>query len=257
MDESSEPTLTPEVKEDILRAQYEVDNESLPKLNALRVPVGKQLAAVAGAEATVPPQPIRLSRLLREYACALFEAEAREYPPEPELKQWLQLLGAKIEGRLLNTLRPGRLGLFSAWIGELTYHLAEADITNVIREALRAQIDSHLRSLGMALDGPSKTLIGAPKAQPETDVPIDQKQDGQPQSVSSETERRKRLLADYKAATNNPSNRKIYGSEHSGVHKPQFYEWINGVLSSDSATAKNFERFLMAKKSPIPRKPRI
>jgi hypothetical protein len=72
-------------------------------------------------------------------------------------------------------------------------------------------------------------------------------------NLEVEVERRKRLLADYKAVTGNPSNIKIYSARNSGIHKPEFYSWVNGELSSKSATALNFERFLREKKAPIPR----
>jgi hypothetical protein len=74
--------------------------------------------------------------------------------------------------------------------------------------------------------------------------------------VEGEIERRQKLLADYMAATGNPSRYRIYNARNSGIHKPQFYSWLVGNLPSDSATCINFERFLCEKKPPIPRKPR-
>jgi hypothetical protein len=75
-------------------------------------------------------------------------------------------------------------------------------------------------------------------------------------TVENEVERRQQLLASYKSATGNPSNRKIYEAVNSGIHKPEFYHWQKGNLSSDSVTCINFERFLRDKKPPIPRRPR-
>lgn len=74
-----------------------------------------------------------------------------------------------------------------------------------------------------------------------------------PASLPSEVERRKQLLTEYKATTRVDSNRKIYTARNSGVHKPEFYQWLKGTLPSDSAPATNFERFLVAKKPPQPR----
>ena len=65
---------------------------------------------------------------------------------------------------------------------------------------------------------------------------------------------RRQLLADYKAATGNPSNKSIYSGK-SGIHKPEFYKWIKGSLSDKSETARNFERILRAKKPLALRKP--
>ena len=61
------------------------------------------------------------------------------------------------------------------------------------------------------------------------------------------------LLSDYKAATRNPSNKRIYESKNACIHKPEFYKWLRGDLPSDSATTINFERFLREKKEPIPK----
>jgi hypothetical protein len=71
-----------------------------------------------------------------------------------------------------------------------------------------------------------------------------------------EIERRKKLLAEYKAATGNPSSSRIYKARNSNIHKPQFYEWLNGTLPADSLTAVSFERFLRERKPPIPKEPR-
>jgi hypothetical protein len=71
-----------------------------------------------------------------------------------------------------------------------------------------------------------------------------------------EISRRANLLAEYKAATGNPSHKRIYESNKAGIHKPQFYEWLNGTLPSDSQTTKNLERFLSDRKPPVSRKPK-
>jgi hypothetical protein len=71
-----------------------------------------------------------------------------------------------------------------------------------------------------------------------------------------EVTRRADLLAAYKRANSNPSNKRIYEARNSGIHKPQFYEWVRGELPADSETTGNFERFLKEQKPPIARKPR-
>jgi hypothetical protein len=71
----------------------------------------------------------------------------------------------------------------------------------------------------------------------------------------SEAERRENLLDEYKKATGNPSNKKIYEAHNSGIHKPEFYRWKNGVLPAHSRTTHKFEAFLKARRKPIPRKP--
>lgn len=72
-----------------------------------------------------------------------------------------------------------------------------------------------------------------------------------PSELDEEIERRRKLLADYKAATGVTSNRPIYEAENSAIHKPQFYQWLKGSLPRHSATAINFERFLREKKPPF------
>jgi hypothetical protein len=67
--------------------------------------------------------------------------------------------------------------------------------------------------------------------------------------------KRRHLLSEYKLATGNPSDHKIYSAKNSPIHKPEFYDWINGKLPATSQTAINFERFSMEKKDPIPRNP--
>jgi hypothetical protein len=68
--------------------------------------------------------------------------------------------------------------------------------------------------------------------------------------------RRSKLLYEYEAATRNPSNKQIYEARNSRIHKPEFYQWVNGTLPANSATTANFERFLREKKPPIPKKPK-
>ena len=77
---------------------------------------------------------------------------------------------------------------------------------------------------------------------------------GLPVGVIDEKARRELLLAEYKTATGNPSNKRLYEAGNSGIHKPQFYTWLSGHLSCESATRINFERFLKEKKPPIRRK---
>ena len=90
-----------------------------------------------------------------------------------------------------------------------------------------------------------------------TQIPSQPEQEAKAETtVENEIERRQRLLAAYKFATGNPSNRRIYQAANSGIHKPEFYHWQKGNLSSESATCINFERFLRDKKPPIPRRHR-
>lgn len=64
---------------------------------------------------------------------------------------------------------------------------------------------------------------------------------------------RVKLLSEYGAATGSPSNRKIYTARNSGINKPEFYAWLRGDLPEKSKTTIKFEKFLRAKKYPIPK----
>jgi hypothetical protein len=98
---------------------------------------------------------------------------------------------------------------------------------------------------GLLQTYPAITLILS--AKPNTSIPDKGKSQNE-----SEVARRQKLLDDYKPATSNPSNRRIYDAENSPIHKPQFYKWLKGSLPRDSATTINFERFLREKKVPVP-----
>jgi hypothetical protein len=117
---------------------------------------------------------------------------------------------------------------------------------------------------GLLRDYPAITLIPSPR-NAETEIApgpaSDTTEPGEnpiaesPADREKEIERRQRLLADYKAATGDPPDYRIYNAKNSGIHKPEFYEWKKGTLSRRTKTAQNFERFLREKKPPIPRKP--
>ncbi len=98
-----------------------------------------------------------------------------------------------------------------------------------------------------ATAGQSET---APDREPELEAPW-----GLERKLGEEV-RRRDLLAEYKRATADPSNKRIYEAKNSGIHKPQFYQWLRGKLSPTSETTINFERFLVEKKPPVPRTPR-
>ena len=91
----------------------------------------------------------------------------------------------------------------------------------------------------------------APQTKPSQETPIDFAVE--PQSLDDSGSGRAKRLAEYKMATGNPSNRRIYMAKNSGIHKPQFYEWLKGSLGAESSTCANFENFLAGGKPPIPR----
>jgi hypothetical protein len=62
------------------------------------------------------------------------------------------------------------------------------------------------------------------------------------------------LLQSYRSRTQNPSHRQIYTARNSAINKPEFYEWLKGILPDTSKTTRKFENFLKQNKLPIPKK---
>lgn len=60
--------------------------------------------------------------------------------------------------------------------------------------------------------------------------------------------RRREMLDGYTVATGEHVKAKIYRA--ADVHKPEFYKWLNGTLSTASATSRRLEGFLKAQKPP-------
>jgi len=77
---------------------------------------------------------------------------------------------------------------------------------------------------------------------------------GELPELQKEIARRARLLTDYKAATG-AKDYHLYNAQNSGIHKPEFYQWVHGKLPAKSKTAKRFEAFLIAKKRPVRKNP--
>jgi hypothetical protein len=154
--------------------------------------------------------------------------------------------------------------------GSLHYHATEQEMALAVFKALRMTISRRLSGIAV-LPFPNKP-IKPELTETESVSENTPKADGLPPICGEETEgdekadsvagiksenqitRRADMLASYRKATG-VSNKRIYEGK-SGVHKPQFYEWLNGKLPASSETAKNFERFLRENKPPIPRKPK-
>jgi hypothetical protein len=92
------------------------------------------------------------------------------------------------------------------------------------------------------------------KNQPTTESPVKTTEMGRPSGDC--VPRRMTLLSEYRSATGNPSNRKIYTARNSGINKPEFYAWLRGDLPDTSKTTINFDKFLHSKKRPIPKNPK-
>jgi hypothetical protein len=141
MDKCHKPPLGEDVYEEISLAQYKVHKTYRAKLNPLFVSPMTQWVTVVKGEPPLPALPRRLGRILGEYACALFDAEASYYPASPELQTWLKNLAEsvaeRVEERILDRSLPEPFGDISLFQEALTYHATEEQMRQTIREALK------------------------------------------------------------------------------------------------------------------------
>jgi hypothetical protein len=112
-----------------------------------------------------------------------------------------------------------------------------AQLQNVIRDL---SAEEEVRQTVSASGGPTIGSISLPPTPPPSVSP------------AALAESRKIMLADYKRATGVTKNKPIYECRRAGLHKPEFYKWLRGVLSPTSQITLNFERFLAEKRPPSP-----
>jgi hypothetical protein len=243
MDDLDRPNLGPETDEEITVALYEVHETYWAQLRAMQI--GPRVAFFE-AHPVPPKRPIQLSAILRGYAQKLFSTEEIEYPQHPQLQHWRLKLAERVSNKVMESVREIEdRGMLSS----LKYHgLTESRMREIVDEALREIALANLPQITKQENQPAEELALDETSHEDKETIIS------PASNENEIERRKKLLAEYKAATHDPSDRKIYEAQNSGIHKPQFYEWRNGKLLSNSITAKKFEAFLKAKKPPVPKK---
>ena len=160
------------------------------------------------------------------------------------------------ENRLPNSGPLPGATIYGADINDWVGWNGEAYVLRQTKEMILA--DENLKLIGSV-----KELSGSRRFGPGmvTVVTTQPQQDAAKESSplpieNAEVQRRAQLLAEYKSATGNPSNKRIYEANNGGIYKPEFYRWLAGKLPSDSATTIAFERFLKNKKPPIPRKPK-
>jgi hypothetical protein len=228
------------------------------------LPIGKSTVDRISRFSSSPMAPHQnksatLRLQLGEFSANLFNAEAKHYlkyaKDEAELRSWLQPIAARIGGDVAR----------DAFESSQTFHCSEADRRKAISDALIKRVDHWVekkqseiisRASGPQREAAAPTPVRGRMAfsfDPPGNSPDEVTQ--KTPSPSEEVQRRINLLANYKAATGNPSNRQIYTSSNSGIHKPQFHEWLRGDLASSRKTSIKFEKFLQAKKRPIPRTP--
>jgi hypothetical protein len=280
MGHTNRPTFTLQQSAAIESAQNGVDRIFWERLEALQaeMPYAEANSRRVTPRPPAPKQPSKLLMTIADYARNLFIAEGNLYEDGPYLKNWHESLKDRIIDRIAQMIdhleQQGAARGFS-----LMYHgvepeqmreAAESEMDGVIaarlamppappktgRASLTGKQAIALASAGVDIASGSPLLVALHE---QSNRAIEQQQiSPTPQSTQpepqGEAKRRAKLLSDYRSATG-ASNRKIYEAQNSGIHKPEFYEWLKGNLAASSRTTKTFEAFLVAKRRPIPRKP--
>ena len=170
------PPLDADVYEAISVEQHEVDRRYWTELQPLRVSSLTSFSEEIKGLPPPPPQPIRLFKILEEYACALFDAEATKYPPSREHPCWLHDLGERIEARVINSLRPN----FS---GTLTHHATAEEMAKAVHDSLISHVEDCISGIQRLPSPPIST--GAVQLSPTAN--------GQPVITSREAQRYKTI----------------------------------------------------------------
>jgi hypothetical protein len=234
------PPLHPIIKESIDQLWHRLDQTHWPNITAMRVK-----KYYPPDTPVPPPAPETLLGQIRGYANMLFKVEADQYGEfrnHEQYQRWLAHLAERVVLKVMTALERLDEGDPDALL--LSYHgLSKSDVEEQMREAMFAMASAYAPGVSGFVKAPARP-------------PLPLERDPIQVADLSKVQRRAKLLEEYKAATNNTSNKRIYEAKNSGVHKPEFYRWINGELPSGSSTAMNFERFLQAKRPPIPRRPK-
>jgi lambda repressor-like predicted transcriptional regulator len=137
MEELDRPSFSAEVCESIEDEQYKVHKLYWDILDRLGVTI--HLHSIPRP----PKQPLRLHRILGEYACALFDIEAARYPDSPRVSQWLEALARRIEAIVLEKLAELAMSSGLAF-STLEYHLTKHEMLAAIRAALAKRIETYV-----------------------------------------------------------------------------------------------------------------
>ena len=143
MEPSDKPPLGAEVYESIATDQYGIDKKYWEQLSGLLCD-SELMQSMMGRGPASPRQPIRLCRVLSEYACDSFDAEAKYYPDDdPRLDGWFKDLALRIATQTIcSSLLIGK-----GRGGRLTYHATREQMDAAIRESLRKHLSDRLTDL--------------------------------------------------------------------------------------------------------------
>lgn len=127
------PPLGAEVYETIAVEQHGVHERYWALLKTMKSPHG-----LLGDGPKPPKQPIRLFKALGEYACDLFDVEAKRYPSDPERQSWLTRLAERIEAMVISNLDQLEIRATFDILHPtlLTYHATKEQMRQAVRSAL-------------------------------------------------------------------------------------------------------------------------
>ncbi|HLK18092.1 MAG TPA: hypothetical protein VKT81_04015 [Bryobacteraceae bacterium] len=207
----------------------------------------------------------KAQRVVKTCAVEAFDIQARHYlDQEGCCEHWIELIEFYTR-QAMNSLALTN-GFPDQYKEMLDSELRQEALKGKVeewKEKVRALLERSLLARSRAVSAHLEaTMEHAREVLAELEAPIQATQEisNKPTEIqpatTDERARRAALLADYKLATKHPSNRKIYTARNSGIHKPEFYDWINAILPKTSQTCVNFERFLEEKKPPVARTPK-
>lgn len=259
MDISDRPPLGAYAYEEIEQALHKMDNAYWSALSELRAVRPFTLGPIMQPSPEPPKQPEHLRGTLCAYAGELFRIEAEKYPDTPEISHWLTKLSERVTVRAMGAVESMNRSVLNILLDKETLGLSWHGLTpDQMRETIRE-----------CLDGIRESTLAQRRPTPESDPPTNEScpdseslilprhgsmtaQDSEQQFADGDLiARREKLLADYKVATGDPSNKMIYEAENCPIYKQQFYEWRRGELPDKSRTTRNFEIFLKAKRRPF------
>jgi hypothetical protein len=253
MDETDRPPLGPYAYEEIAKRCHELEKSFWDALSKMRVERPFAIIGPTKSSPTPPKLPEHLRQTIQQYAGAIFRIEAAEYPAAPEIEFWLAKLAERVVERIMETVEVMDQTTHDIFHGKqyngLSWHgLTLEDMRDAAREGLEYDKTSVMSRLlpASVVDASSQ---GESAPTPES-IDASMPTASEPKIL---IERRKKLLDEYKAATGEPSSKRIYESSNAKIHKPEFYEWLRGTLPESSRVTKRFEAFLTAKRRPIPR----
>jgi hypothetical protein len=235
---------------------HQADQTYWPQITAMRVKKYHPLDTPVP-----PPTPELLLNKLLQYASVLFKVEADQYEQlrtGGHYLDWLSRLTDRVVAKVVKV--SGQLNDGDSDALLLDYHgLTLPKIEQELKEFLEGiayQYDQGQFNATVAKIQINKSQTVNIEQPSDSTLPLKGETVSLGQSDSTEVERRQKLLNEYKVANKSLPNKRIYEARNSGLHKPEFYEWLNGTLPAKSETTLNFERFLREKKPPIPRKPK-